>query len=37
VLIPDTGDDTEDLLRELAARRLARMLQQAAPRPPPKR
>ena len=32
VLIPDTGD-TEALLRELAARRLARMLEQAQPTP----
>ncbi|MFT4195422.1 type II toxin-antitoxin system Phd/YefM family antitoxin [Ottowia sp.] len=32
VLIPDMGD-TEELLRELAARRLGRMLRQAQPTP----
>ncbi|MFT4102563.1 MAG: type II toxin-antitoxin system Phd/YefM family antitoxin [Burkholderiaceae bacterium] len=32
LLIPDTGD-AEDILREFAARRLARMLQQAQPTP----
>jgi prevent-host-death family protein len=32
LLIPDTGDG-EDILRELAARKLAHMLQQAQPAP----
>ncbi|MDR0674481.1 MAG: type II toxin-antitoxin system prevent-host-death family antitoxin [Zoogloeaceae bacterium] len=32
LLIPDTGDG-EEILQELAARRLARMLRQAAPAP----
>ena len=32
LLIPDTGD-AEDILRELAARRLERLLQQARPTP----